>query len=110
MEGEVFSHICLYHMECLLLKMYIVLCFSCFFGVFVQVQKATGLSCKIGAWGLPIVSFSRWESTQEVDSPTVQEGESSVNIADATTETSRAETSRAEVEQRLTQVTLEADR
>jgi len=80
------------------------------------------LSCKIGAWGLPVIYFSRWERSQAENSvsnevavsaaapATVQEGDSSVNIADTTTAPASAETSRAEVEQRLTQVTLEADR
>ncbi len=79
------------------------------------------MSCKIGTWGLPVVYFSRWETSQAEDSIsteatfsatplTVQEGDASVNIAETTIAPTSAETSRAEIEQRLTQVTLEADR
>eukprot|EP01032_Pedospumella_encystans_P015608 gene15608-17839_t len=106
------------------------------FGLLVQtwkVQKATGLSCKIGAWGLPVIYFSRWASEQEEEPASTEQtvaktaqvedekeerdvathtemigtNNESAEISPAST---NAVTSRAEVEQRLTQVTLEADR
>lgn len=106
-----------------------------------QVQKATGLSFQIGSWGVPVLHFSRWDSsTQEPEQSIPQESEviPAETVADSTqaspapdahashgadsraavapgevvtaNATTGTGSSRAEVERRLTQVTLEADR
>lgn len=86
-----------------------------FFGLLIQawkVQKATGLSVARSSWGLPVVVFRRWECKQEVVEaeklgfPTTDGKEGLPGIAASVESVDVAEN----IEQRLTVVTLEADR
>lgn len=84
------------------------------FGLLVQawkMQKATGLGIEFGSWGVPVVVFRRWQSQPAIGEGTedaVEEKE------EETRETKVASSSGANsvetTEERLTKVTLEADR